>query len=147
MTSKYRNSLIGLDLVCSGGLPGLSSLLLHTKMPSELDPQQKRMAAAVASLIATVAAVKHIGDCSDPLPIHTSILTGQQWVEKLLKGHPERIHMSLGVSKDVFLELCKQLHISSYMRKLTFKTLDVLLEKKKLQYFYTLNATQLSKKI
>jgi hypothetical protein len=39
------------------------------------------------------------------IPFHTSILTGQAWVDKLLMGHPNRILFSLGMRKDVFLKL------------------------------------------
>ena len=42
---------------------------------------------------------------STPEPYHTSILSGQGWVEELLEGHPARIQCELGVSQDVFLEL------------------------------------------
>ncbi|KAJ7319139.1 hypothetical protein DFH08DRAFT_632566, partial [Mycena albidolilacea] len=36
-------------------------------------------------------------------PYHTSKLTGQQWVEELMRGHPERIHNELGVHLHVLL--------------------------------------------
>jgi hypothetical protein len=38
-------------------------------------------------------------------PFHTSALTGRAWVRELLHGHPGRIRISLGVSKDVFRKL------------------------------------------
>ena len=41
----------------------------------------------------------------DPEPYHTSILTGQGWVEELLSGHPERICCELGVHRHTFLAL------------------------------------------
>lgn len=37
--------------------------------------------------------------------LHTSLLTGQMWVDELLSGHPSRIVYSLGVEKAVFLHL------------------------------------------
>ena len=40
-----------------------------------------------------------------PQPFHTSILTGQAWVDELLLGHPNRISCSLGVSKETFTKL------------------------------------------
>ena len=40
-----------------------------------------------------------------PEPYHTSILSGQGWVNKLLEDHPERICCELGVSWEVFLQL------------------------------------------
>jgi hypothetical protein len=42
-------------------------------------------------------------------PYHTSILSGYAWVQELLNGHPERIRTELGVHKEVFLALIKEL--------------------------------------
>ena len=41
----------------------------------------------------------------DPKPYHTSILTGQGWVEELLSRHPEHIRCELGVCRHMFLAL------------------------------------------
>lgn len=46
---------------------------------------------------------------ADPIPYHTSKLTGLQWLEELIHGHPERIRDSLGVHREVFLYLVDQL--------------------------------------
>ena len=46
----------------------------------------------------------------DRQPYHTSILSGQAWVEELLHGHPRRIRTELGVHKHVFRELIFMLH-------------------------------------
>lgn len=50
-------------------------------------------------------------------PYHTSILSGQAWVQELLHGHPERIRTELGVHKHVFnalmLELVQMGHTDS----------------------------------
>ena len=45
-----------------------------------------------------------------PEPYHTSILSGQMWVEELLEGHPDHIYCKLGVQKEIFLELVHTLH-------------------------------------
>jgi hypothetical protein len=42
-------------------------------------------------------------------PYHTSILSGYAWVQELLNGHPERIRTELGVHKEVFHALIKEL--------------------------------------
>jgi hypothetical protein len=42
-------------------------------------------------------------------PYHTSILTGQGWVDELLEGHSEHIHTELGMHKHVFLALVSKL--------------------------------------
>jgi hypothetical protein len=47
-------------------------------------------------------------------PYHTSILTGQGWVDELLHGHPERIRTELGVHKHVFLALIQELREIGY---------------------------------
>jgi hypothetical protein len=45
------------------------------------------------------------------VPQHTSILSGQQWVDELREGHPGRFKNEMGMSKHVFnnlLELLKE---------------------------------------
>jgi hypothetical protein len=45
----------------------------------------------------------------DSEPYHTSTLTGQEWVIKLIVGHPERICCGLGVHVHVFEGLVNEL--------------------------------------
>jgi hypothetical protein len=47
-------------------------------------------------------------------PYHTSKLTGQQWVEELMRGHPERIYNELGVHLHVFVMLLIELRGLGY---------------------------------
>ena len=42
---------------------------------------------------------------TEPEPYHTSILSGQMWVDELLDGHPDRICCELGLQKGAFHEL------------------------------------------
>jgi hypothetical protein len=42
-------------------------------------------------------------------PYHTSILSGYAWLQELLHGHPERIRTELGVHKEVFHALVREL--------------------------------------
>ncbi|KAE9408350.1 hypothetical protein BT96DRAFT_748525, partial [Gymnopus androsaceus JB14] len=42
-------------------------------------------------------------------PYHTSKLTGQQWVDELLVGHPDRIHTELGMRLHVFIAFVLEL--------------------------------------
>ena len=42
-------------------------------------------------------------------PYHTSILSGYAWLQELLHGHPERIRTELGVHKEVFHSLIREL--------------------------------------
>ena len=46
----------------------------------------------------------------DPVPYHTSILSGHQWVMELIAGHPKHIRTELGTNKEVFLQLISELH-------------------------------------
>ncbi|KIK19939.1 hypothetical protein PISMIDRAFT_106610 [Pisolithus microcarpus 441] len=36
---------------------------------------------------------------------HTSILSGQGWVDELLNGHPQHIRSELSIHKHIFLRL------------------------------------------
>ena len=47
---------------------------------------------------------------ADPEPYHTSILSGEMWVQELLDGHPDHILCELGVWKEVFEALICTLH-------------------------------------
>ncbi|KAI9431663.1 hypothetical protein H4582DRAFT_1790942, partial [Lactarius indigo] len=38
-------------------------------------------------------------------PVHTSALSGQQWLDELLAGHDGRFHNELGMNKFVFRRL------------------------------------------
>ena len=46
---------------------------------------------------------------ADPIPYHTSLLTGEMWVQELLNGHLDRIRNELGVQKHVFCKLIDEL--------------------------------------
>jgi uncharacterized phage protein gp47/JayE len=65
-------------------------------------------------------------------PYHTSILSGEAWVQELLNGHPGRIRCELGVSKHVFQQLIRELHTMGYM-----PTRHVSLEEQLAIFLYT----------
>ena len=46
---------------------------------------------------------------ADPIPYHTSLLTGEMWVQELLNGHPDHICNKLGVQKHIFCKLIDEL--------------------------------------
>lgn len=48
------------------------------------------------------------------VPYHTSILSGEGWVQELLNGHPDRIRCELGVHKHVFDALIVELRALGY---------------------------------
>lgn len=45
---------------------------------------------------------------------HTSKLSGQEWVEELMHGHPDRIYCELGVHLSVFVNLIITLRSMGY---------------------------------
>ena len=71
-------------------------------------------ATTVANIVTTAAII-----CTEPLynkiPYHDSALTGAAWVRELLNGHPECIHNELGVHKNVFNTLIKELELAGYV--------------------------------
>lgn len=49
-------------------------------------------------------------------PYHTSILSGEGWVQELLNGHPKRIQCELGISKELFHQLLYELQAMGHTR-------------------------------
>jgi hypothetical protein len=49
-------------------------------------------------------------------PYHTSILSGEGWVQELLNGHPKHIQCELGVTKHVFDQLIHELESMGHTR-------------------------------
>jgi len=73
-----------------------------------MDPDDRRRICAVAGLIIILA----VRDCMllygsrfDKVPQHTSILSGQGWINELIAGHDGRFHNEMGVRKHVFRAL------------------------------------------
>lgn len=50
----------------------------------------------------------------DPMPHHTSTLSGHQWALELIAGHPDRIRCELGVRKETFLQFLIRLCQAGY---------------------------------
>jgi hypothetical protein len=48
------------------------------------------------------------------IPYHTSALSGDEWVDELMTGHPERIRCELGVHLHVFKRLLSVLRKMGY---------------------------------
>ena len=68
----------------------------------------------ISIILAAAAAVLQSLYPHDPLPYHTSILTGEAWVLELLMGHPKHIHCELGVHCHVFKALVSELRSMGY---------------------------------
>jgi hypothetical protein len=77
----------------------------------------------VSAILAAAASVLQSLYPKDPIPYHTSILTGEAWVSELINGHPERIHCELGVHLHVFQSLLSELRDMGYRRS-KFVTLE-----------------------
>jgi len=45
----------------------------------------------------------------DRVPVHTSRLSGQQWLDELINGHDRRFHNEMGLRKHVFKRLIRVL--------------------------------------
>jgi hypothetical protein len=94
------------------------------KKKQELEQRQRRL--MVVSLIYTViafAATLHL-DLPDPIPMHTSILTGQLWLNELIQGHDRRFKDQLGMAKHVFFRLSFELQTCCGLRSTKYVTAD-----------------------
>jgi hypothetical protein len=47
--------------------------------------------------------------------LHTSVLSGQDWLNELLVGHPNHIYIAMGMHCYVFLALVLQIRLLGYM--------------------------------
>ena len=71
--------------------------------------------ATVATIIITaaVASVSQYALHFEKHPMHTSSLSGEQWVQELLHGHEDRIYNELGMRKAVFRQLLAVLRMDA----------------------------------
>jgi hypothetical protein len=82
---------------------------------AEMETRRRRMAAAAMFINIVVGITTTIASfvvATSPIPYHTSILTGEMWVQELLAGHPDRIKTELGMRLPVFLAFCTALRVS-----------------------------------
>ena len=70
----------------------------HPTHAAELLQQQKR----IFFLLILLQLYAVLVITTERQPYHDSALSGGQWVQELLQGHPDRIHHELGVHKKVF---------------------------------------------
>ena len=84
-------------------------------MTAALALYQKQLNDVVVTVVTSVSQVISLAvQWKEPVPYHTSILTGQGWVTELLEGHPEHIWNELGVHKTVFRILVAELQNAGY---------------------------------
>ena len=78
-----------------------------------MDHNQRRLRFVQAAGIFVNAVIAGAASVVEPLvskqPYHTSILTGEGWVQELLNGHHERSHTELGMHVHVFRQLVSTL--------------------------------------
>ncbi|KAF7342628.1 putative nuclease HARBI1-like protein [Mycena sanguinolenta] len=71
---------------------------------------QRRRNALYAGVLTTVFCADNFFwlEQSIPIPRHTSILTGQDWLDEIINGHPDRCLDQLGMYPAAFLLLCSE---------------------------------------
>jgi hypothetical protein len=75
---------------------------------------QQDQVECVAALVALAAAAAVLSAIPpQPMPQHTSELTGQAWVEELLSGHSSRMRNNLGMNPHVFRRLLAALELKA----------------------------------
>lgn len=73
------------------------------RLATRLAQQRLRTRAAAVLLTSiTQAAIVYSSSHYNKTSYHSSKLSGEEWVEELRNGHPDRIKTELGVSQDVF---------------------------------------------
>ncbi|KAG7088644.1 hypothetical protein E1B28_012616 [Marasmius oreades] len=87
--------------------------------------QKRKKLGALALICASAAYVAITGHpAKEPVPMYTSILTGQCWLDELLKGHPLRFQQQLGVTKEVFCQLLLELQLFYSLTDSKYVTAD-----------------------
>ena len=86
--------------------------------------QQVAVACALATLTTTLAVVAQNQLSLEPVPMRTSILSGQMWLDELLAGHPERFKEQFGMSKGAFQSLSRELQLHSGLANRRHVTAD-----------------------
>jgi hypothetical protein len=67
------------------------------------------LSSTAAAVVVIQAAIEVITPVIDRTPYHTSILSGEAWVQELLTGHKMRIRNELGVYRQTFSTLVQTL--------------------------------------
>jgi hypothetical protein len=83
---------------------------LSIREPVNKVSQQRKALIATVITLTTVGVVLQTSEVRyNPKPYHTSILTGEAWVNEMIDGHPDRLMDNTGVRKHVFNRLKKEL--------------------------------------
>ena len=87
----------------------------HMAMDNGRNEAQRRavVACSLTALTTSLALVMQDPLALRPIPMRTSILSGQMWLDELLAGHPERFSEQFGMSKYAFQLLSRELQLHS----------------------------------
>ncbi|KAJ3721411.1 hypothetical protein DFJ43DRAFT_1199980, partial [Lentinula guzmanii] len=66
---------------------------------------------ALTAVLGALASISSV-EVAEPVAKHTSMLSGQMWLEEILYGHPDRCHTQFGMSTEVFGRLLTQMYAS-----------------------------------
>jgi hypothetical protein len=98
-------------MVCS---PKSNSKARLDALQRQKDLLRKKKISAITAVLGASSVI--MSGNRDKQPMHTSILTGQRWLEELLNGHSTRFYNQLGMKKHVFCRLLLELQVKSGLR-------------------------------
>ncbi|KAF5367459.1 hypothetical protein D9758_003825 [Tetrapyrgos nigripes] len=85
---------------------------------------RRRRQVLITTIIAVTGAIGAIHSYNerryDPEPYHTSVLSGEEWVKELRKGHSEHMKNNLGVGRCVFKKLKSELQKEGNLKSRRF---------------------------
>ena len=61
---------------------------LHKALVQRSSDRRRRTLAVIGAVLAAATVVTDSHSVPDPIPMRTSMLTGQLWLDELLEGHP-----------------------------------------------------------
>lgn len=85
---------------------------------------KRKVAVFAAAITAAAGALLMFQRKPPPRAKHTSILTGQQWVEEILLGHPGRFRELMGMGRSLFRRLCQELQLKGGLRPARYVFVD-----------------------
>jgi hypothetical protein len=79
------------------------------KIQSPRSREKRKTATAMAAIAAVAVLSQKYSANHNKQPKNTSQMTGQEWIEELLAGHPKRFYNNMGMNKHVFKQLIQEL--------------------------------------
>ena len=90
--------------------------MVHSRvlqLDTEQEANRRRRTAFIMAIAAYAGASFYAEQVLFKQPYHTSILSGQMWVRELLGGNPQRIKDQLGMAKNLFSQLVRQISLQT----------------------------------